>query len=169
MKTSTFTDYQEFMLTMGMLGFALSVLILLVLVPFYRRASGVILFSVKVNTLLLLATIFLTVKFGSGFTGQSVIRDIVYTTTAVSGFAISALILRAQVRGIKNSRSAVVADITGEGERMTETDPDWNKVADQDDTLDWNRQRDGRMEDAVAKEPVTVPVLEEPKEVRKNG
>jgi hypothetical protein len=94
------TSWQVVCLNLAFFGFAAATITFLVVAPWYRTFAGTVLVSVKVDFSLLLGYFWSQLYLPEADTLRTVVLYILYPLTAVTGFALTWVIARAQYTGV---------------------------------------------------------------------
>lgn len=124
------SPYSSTMVFLAASGFLASILAMLALAPWYRTATGRILFLVKLATFLVLLLIALRVAtdLEDGLWWIEIGRAIAYTGAAVAGWGVTAVIVRAQMK----NRSSIEKELwTKDPQKKEWESADRRSTADQ--------------------------------------
>lgn len=91
--------YSELALTVSLIGFFVVVVSFGILAPWYKTRTGVVLFGIKVNMLLILMLITAKLQLDLTAWGLEFTRAVVYTATAINSIALAYVIIMAQIQG----------------------------------------------------------------------
>lgn len=119
-----FLTYHILMLHLALGGAAVAVLAFGSLAPWYKSWTGVVLFTTKVNLLLLILMIMSNVWFGPAYQGISLVRSVIYTLLAVTNISLALIIIHVQFNVRKRKRNWTPISITtsdSEGEEIEKT------------------------------------------------